>query len=163
MYTLACWETGLFVAKHGAALYKVDQMERRKVGSGKTDRPESLSVLHPHRSVGMKEKKPANAKDCRWASGAWCPTKTATLSCNWIIWAIVCGSPKVIMLGMEAFRMSFIKENMAGYNNELIPLSDSFFFLQQPNWNVQIMESSSRVRGTGLQRRWLIPKTQPLR
>lgn len=57
MYTLTCWETGLFVAKHGAALYKVDQMERRKVGSGKTDRPESLSVLHPHRSVGMKEKK----------------------------------------------------------------------------------------------------------
>lgn len=128
MYTLACWETGLFVAKHGTALYKVDQMERRKVGSGKTDRPESLSVLHPHRSVGMKEKKPANAKDCRWTSGAWCPTKTATLSCNWIIWAIVCGSPKVIMLGREAFRMSFIKENMAGYNNELMPLSDSFFF-----------------------------------
>lgn len=27
----------------------------------------------------------------------------------------LCGSPKVIMLGTEAFRMSFIKENMAGY------------------------------------------------
>lgn len=81
IYTLACWETGLFVAKHGAVLYKVDQIERRKVGSGKTDRTESLSALHPHRSVEM-EKKSANAKDCRWASGAWCPAKTATLSCN---------------------------------------------------------------------------------
>jgi hypothetical protein len=29
--------------------------------------------------------------------------------------AILRGSPKVIMLGMEAFRMSFIKKNMAGY------------------------------------------------
>lgn len=75
-----------------------------------------------------KKKKPANAKDCRWVSGALCPAKTATFSCNWIIWAIVCGSPKVIMLGVEAFRMSFIKENMAGYSSELMPLSNSFFF-----------------------------------
>lgn len=56
IYTLACWETGLFVAKHGAVLYKVDQIERRKVGSGKTDRTESLSALHPHRSVEMEKK-----------------------------------------------------------------------------------------------------------
>lgn len=28
---------------------------------------------------------------------------------------ILCGSPKVIMLGTEAFRMPFIKENMAEY------------------------------------------------
>lgn len=69
MHTLACWETGLFVAKHGAALYKVDQMERRKVGSGKTDRPESLSVLHPHRSVGMKEKKTCKCQ--RLQMGFW--------------------------------------------------------------------------------------------
>lgn len=56
IYTLTCWETGIFVAKHGAALYNVNQIERRKVGSGKTDRTESLSALHPHRSVGMKKK-----------------------------------------------------------------------------------------------------------
>lgn len=29
--------------------------------------------------------------------------------------AILLESPKVIMLGMEAFRTSFIKKNMAGY------------------------------------------------
>lgn len=29
--------------------------------------------------------------------------------------ATLCGYPKVIMLRMKAFRMSFCKENMAGY------------------------------------------------
>lgn len=32
------------------------------------------------------------------------------------------------MLGVEAFRISFIKENMAGYSSVVMPLSNSFFF-----------------------------------
>lgn len=106
------------------------QIRQRRNNSEKQTKHNPHLHLHPFRNVSETNKQKKTLQIQKIAKGfleSCAPGREQLFVITESSGATIYGHPKVIMLGMGAFRISLSKETWLDFSNKLMPLSYSFF------------------------------------